>query len=133
MVAKICTKEGNLVLKHYATIDIESTDAKTIVEAVTEQLVEDGIDFKSKMVDVGVDGCNTMIGERSGVVKRFQEIVPQMPSTGSCSAHNLANVMKHGVTSFDPDLKELLVDLYQDIGGSKGKGLNSLLPRIDSR
>ena len=29
VVAKICTKEGNLVLKHYATIDIESTDAKT--------------------------------------------------------------------------------------------------------
>ena len=126
VVAKICTKEGNLVLKHYATIDIESTDAKTIVEAVTEQLVADGIDFKTKMVDVGVDGCNTMIGEHSGVVKRFQDIVPQMPSTGSCSAHNLTNVMKHGVAAFDPDLKELLVDLYQDIGGSKGKGLKRM-------
>ena len=126
IVAKICTKEGNLELKHYATIDIEGTDAKTIVEAVTDQLTQDGIDFKTKMVDVGVDGCNTMIGEHSGVVKRFQDIVPQMPSTGSCSAHNLTNVMKHGVTSFDPDLKELLVDLYQDIGGSKGKGLKRM-------
>ena len=34
--------------------------------------------------------------------------------------------MKHSVNAFDPDMKLLLVDLYEDIGGAKGKGLKKM-------
>ena len=31
--------------------------------------------------------------------------------------------MKHGVTAFDADIQQALVNIYMDIGGAKGKGL----------
>ena len=125
-VAKIATKEGTLELKHYATLEIEKTDAESIVKAVSEKMSEDGIDYRNKVIDLATDGCSTMVGERGGVVKKFKETVPDLPHTGSCSAHNVSNVMKHAVNAFDPDLKLLLVDLYEDIGGAKGKGLKKM-------
>ena len=49
--------------------------------------------------------------------------VPELSSLGSSNAHNLSNAMMHGVTAAFPDVKEALVDLYQDLGGAKGRGL----------
>ena len=48
--------------------------------------------------------------------------VPELSSLGSSNAHNL-NAMMHGVTAAFPDVKEALVDLYQDLSGAKGRGL----------
>ena len=31
--------------------------------------------------------------------------------------------MQYATTDFDPDIKSALVDVYQDIGGAKGRGL----------
>lgn len=125
-VAKIATNEGTVELKHYNTLDIDYTNATTIASSLTDQLEEDGIDFRSKLIDVATDGCYTMTGSKGGVLKKLQELIPQMHHTGSCSAHNLANTMKHAVESYDPDLKMMLVDIYEDIGGSKTKGLKKM-------
>ena len=47
-------------MKHYTTIDIDKTDASTISSSLTDQLTADGIDFRSKMIDIATDGCSTM-------------------------------------------------------------------------
>ena len=62
-IAKITTKDGTVELKHYTTIDIEHTDASTIVTSLTDQLAADGIDYRSKLIDVATDGCATHSGK----------------------------------------------------------------------
>ena len=42
---------------------------------------------------------------------------------GSCNDHHIGNAAQKGVESFDEDVKEVLVNVYFDIGGAKGKGL----------
>lgn len=109
--------------RHYKTISLEAGDATTIVSALLDEFAMDGIDYKSKMITADLDGCNTMQGCHAGVITLLQKEVPQLSSLGSSTAHNLSNAMMHAVTASAPDIKEVLVDLYMDVGGAKGKGL----------
>ena len=69
-VVNIATEEG-VECRHYRTIDIERPDAETIVNTLTDSLLDNGIDYKSKMIDCGTDGCATMLGKVSCVIKRL--------------------------------------------------------------
>lgn len=109
--------------RHYKTLDLEAGDAETICSALTDEFIEDKIEFKEKMVSLDLDGCSTMQGCKTGVITRMEEEVHQLSSLGSSNAHNICNAMSHGVTACAPDVKEALVDLYMDLGGAKGKGL----------
>ena len=79
--------------------------------------------MKAKIIDVGMDGCNTMIGGKTGVITRMIEEIPELRSTGACNSHHIANAMKHATNKFNPDIQQALVDVYQDIEGARGKGL----------
>ena len=48
-------------------------------------------------------------------ITQLKKEVPQLERLGSSNAHNLANAMMHAVTSCDPDMKDALVNLFQDI------------------
>ena len=74
------------------------------------------------MIAPMTDGCNTMEGWVSGV-KRLAETVHQLKDLGSCNNHHLSNAAKAGIEAFDEDINEILVNIYFDIGGAKGKGL----------
>lgn len=123
VIVNIADPNSGLESRHYKVIDLEAGDAETITNALLDEFTEDGVDFKQKMITADVDGCNTMQGHKTGVMTRLKEQIPQLESLGSSNAHNISNAMMHGVTECEPDMKEALVDLYQDIGGAKGKGL----------
>ena len=84
---------------------------------------EDKLPWQEKLVAPMTDGCNTMAGCNAGVKKKLEERVPQLKDVGSCNAHQISNAGKYGVEAFDNDVKEVLVNVYFDIGGAKGKGL----------
>ena len=123
IVVDISTKESGLEKRHFKTIDLEAGDAATIVETVIEAFEEEKIDVKAEMIDVGMDGCNTMIGGKTGVITHMIEEIPELRSTGACKSHHIANAMKHASNKFNPDIQQALVDVYQDIEGARGKGL----------
>ena len=114
-----------MVKRHFKTIDLESGDAATITETVIDAFEEEKIDVKAKLIDVGMDGCNTMIGGKTGAITRMMEEIPELSSTGSCNSHNIANAMKHATNKFNSDIQQALVDVYQDIGGARGKGFKN--------
>ena len=122
ILVNIANKDG-VKTKHYAAIDLESSDAECIANTLKDKFTEDGIDYKAKMIGVSTDGCNTMIGKQKGVIKLLQKEVEQLHHTGSCNGHNLNNTMQHAVEAFDSDMKHAMVDIYQDLGGAKGRGL----------
>ena len=123
VMVKFASQEGGIENKHLGCINLEVGDAETIKNSIFDFLDEKQIDFRTKMIDVGMDGCSTMQGHKSGVITRMVEDVEELQSTGSCKAHNLSNVMKHATEAFDPDVKDALVDVYIDLGGAKGYGL----------
>ena len=123
VVAKLATVNEGIEIRHYKCLDLEKGDAETITDTLLDAFNDDEIDFKAKLIDVGMDGCSTMQGHKSGVIKRLMERVPQLVSTGSCNSHNCSNTMQHSTEAFDVDMKNALVDLHQDLGGAKGRGL----------
>ena len=64
-----------------------------------------------------------MIGCKSGVMTRLKSEVPQIKDDSSCHLHHFSNTAQHSVNAFDPDIKQVLVDTYFDLGGAPGKGL----------
>ena len=123
---EICCKiasEGGIESRHYKCLDLEAGNAETICRTLTDQFIEDKIDYKEKMVSLDLDGCSTMQGCKAGVITKMVEEVPELSSLGSSNAHNISNAMSHGVKACAPDIVEALVDIYQDLGGTKGKGL----------
>ena len=112
--------------RHFSSIDIENTKSDTIRDALLDSLMHKEVNVKDKLVNVSTDNCPTMIGKHNGVVKKIQEIVPEVYETGQCNAHNIANTMKYAVESFDPDIKLACVNIYQDIGGAEGMGVKRM-------
>ena len=123
VIAKIATPGEGIATRHYKCLDLECGDAETITDTLLDAFNDDNIDYSSKLIDVGMDGCSTMQGNKSGVITRLIKKVPQLVSTGSCNSHNCSNTMQHSTEVFDQDMKNALVDLHQDIGGAKGRGL----------
>ena len=122
ILVKLADSDG-IQMRHYKTIDLESGTAKVIVETLLEQFDEDGIDYKRKLISAMTDGCNTMQGRVRGVKVKLAKEIHQFIDLGSCNDHHISNAMKYGVRAFDPDVEHVVVDIYQDLGGAKEKGI----------
>ena len=123
VMVKVSTEEGGIESKHLGCLDLPAGNAETIKNTLIDFLEEKQIDFKSTLIDLAMDGCNTMQGHKSGVITQFCSVVDELQSTGSCNAHNLANVMKHATNAFDSDVKDAMVNIFIDLGGQEGYGL----------
>ena len=121
ITVKVATKEG-VEYRHFKTLDLEAGDAQTITDTFVDAFEDENISLNDGCIDVATDGCNTMTGEKSGVITRISKKFEGIYFTGSCGAHNASNTMQHATESFDGDLKMALVDIYFDIGGAPGKG-----------
>ena len=118
---KFASERNGVESRHFASIDLEDGGAETITKTLTETFSEHNIDYKAKLINVGMDGCATMMGAKSGVMTRLKSEVPQIKSDGSCNLHHLSNTIQHAVKAFDRDIKPALVDTYFDLGGAAGK------------
>ena len=71
---------------------------------------EDDIEYEKTLLGASVDWCNVMGGNKTGVVTRMEEKVPENLRTGGCNAHHVSNTIQAMVNVFDPDMKEDLVN-----------------------
>ena len=126
VLVKLAHKTHGILLRHYRTFDLYSGTAECITQTILNSFDEDGVDYKKKMIATMTDGCATMEGKKSGVKKRMKDEVEGLKDLGSCNGHHISNSIQHGATDFCPDMQEVLVDLYQDIGGAKGKGTKKM-------
>ena len=67
-----------------------------------------------KIVALGCDGANVMLGKTSGLAKRLQDINPSLIAV-HCSAHRLALVLQHAikdiqsVKSYNDSIKAIFI------------------------
>ena len=111
--------DTGIELRHYRTLSLDGTDAKTITRSLLDQMDEDHVPWRQKLISPMTDGCNTMSGCNSGVKKRLEGL----KDLGASNDHHLGNDAQKGCEAFDGDIKEALVHIYFDLGGAKGKGL----------
>ena len=130
VLVKLAHPEFGIVLRHYRTIELKEGDAAALTNIIIESFNLDGVDFKKKLIAPMSDGCATMEGKKSGVKVRLSKEVEDMKDLGACNGHHISNAMKWGVRAFDensdPEVEDVLVDLFEDIGGSKGKGTKKM-------
>ena len=72
IMVMISMKETGIEMRHYRTITLYGTDAAMITKNVTDQLDDDRIPWRQKLISPMTDGCNTMSGHVSGVKKRIK-------------------------------------------------------------
>ena len=108
---------------HFKTIELEHGDAEYIFNMLIEAFEGEGIDLQKKLVSVTSDGAAVMTGCNSGVHTRLAEYIPELEFLTSCLDHHTSNSMQKATTDFDPDLEPAMVNLYEDLSGSKGRSL----------
>ena len=72
------------------------------------------------------DWCSVMGGINNGVAKKLSDKIPELTSTGGCPAHHIGNTIQAMVRTFDPDLKDALVNLSECVSGDKGRSLKQM-------
>ena len=127
-VMVILADEGGIELRHYRTLALDSATADAIFNTIVEQLEEDKIDWKGKLISPMTDGCPTMQGRVNGVKKKFSDHAPQVLDFGSCNDHHIGNAARHACSEIRISddygaMYEVFIDILYDIGGAPGKGM----------
>lgn len=107
------------------TVELDHADAEYITDTLLEQFTQEEISLEDLLISLMTDGTNTMIGYKSGVVKRVRDKYSGVHLLGSCLDHHLNNSLQAAVTQLDPDMEKAMVNLYEDVAGSKGRSQKS--------
>ncbi|KAH7306532.1 hypothetical protein KP509_22G017300 [Ceratopteris richardii] len=75
-------------------LPMESGNAKDIFETLCKFIEENFVELE-KLIAIVIDGASVMTGHKTGVVSRFQEILPRIMGV-HCIAHRQALVAKDG-------------------------------------
>ena len=123
IVVKFSHPVHGVQTQHFKTLELHEGDAESIVAALVECFVCEGIEFSQKVVSISSDGAAVMTGHISGLHKRLEDVVPGLTFLTSCMDHHVSNSMQKATTKFDPDLELAMVHLFEDLSGSKGRSL----------
>ncbi|KAH7428981.1 hypothetical protein KP509_09G025500 [Ceratopteris richardii] len=89
--------KGPAICSFVQLLPIENGDAEAIYNVVSFFLVESGLQIE-KLIAIATDGASVMIGHKTGVVARFQALMPHIMGI-HCIAHRQALVAKEGFVS----------------------------------
>ena len=125
IIVKMSHPRHGVITRHFKTVELEHADAEYLCNTLLDQFTVEGINLEELLISVMTDGTNVMIGQKSGVIKRIMDNYSGVHLVGSCSDHHLNNSLKAAVTEFDPDMEKAMVNLYEDVAGSKGRSQKS--------
>lgn len=80
-------KQNKIITQFYRLIEIESADATSLADVFKAQLTADGLDIY-KLLGIGVDGANVMVGEHHSFSSILKEGNPDLV-TIKCVCHSL--------------------------------------------
>ncbi|XP_063895636.1 LOW QUALITY PROTEIN: zinc finger protein 862-like [Helicoverpa armigera] len=80
-------KQNKIITQFYRLIEIESADATSLTDVFKAQLIADGLN-PDKLLGIGVDGANVMVGEHHSFSSILKESIPEL-ITIKCVCHSL--------------------------------------------
>lgn len=87
MIRFFSEKQNKIITQFYRLIEIESADATSMADVFKAQLTVDGLKTE-KLLGIGVDGANVMIGEHHSFSSMLKEENPEMIII-KCVCHSL--------------------------------------------
>ncbi|XP_045187150.2 zinc finger protein 862-like [Mercenaria mercenaria] len=131
-VKYVDSETGDVNVDFIKDVQVDDGKAETIFSE-TKVLVEEDLKFES-FVGFGSDGCNTMVGKKSGVSTRLKEIKPDL-ITVHCHNHRLALAAKNSFESIKEfrDTDEVLSGVYKyyKSSGNRTRSLEKLQNILD--
>ena len=73
IMVNIASIDTGIELRHYRTISLDGTDAATIVDSLIEQMDDDQVPWRKKLIAPMTDGCNTMAGTKKSKIIKVDE------------------------------------------------------------
>lgn len=101
----------DLIIQSFDIPAILNTNAETISSTTLDSFMALDIPT-SNLIAVMSDSCNTMRGQKSGVIKRLQDELPQLLDLGGCSLHYIHNSVRYAVDELDSDIEDIISDLF---------------------
>ncbi|XP_022834568.1 uncharacterized protein LOC111362226 [Spodoptera litura] len=134
MVRFYSNKNNDIVTTFYRLIKLRECDAKTVYDAIKDQLTRDGLKIEN-MVGIGVDGANVMVGKHNSVTALLKSELPDIVIV-KCVSHSLhlcaENAAKllprqleflvreaHNWFSYSPKRLEKYRDLFEAMNDSR--------------
>ncbi|KOB71310.1 Uncharacterized protein OBRU01_13944 [Operophtera brumata] len=99
-----------LVTTFYRLLEIEGGDADSLTDAFKKQLAMDGLDIK-KLIGIGVDGANVMVGEHHSFRSILKESLPHL-TTVKCVSHSLHLAAEHACKVLPSHLEYIVREVH---------------------
>ncbi|XP_053596147.1 uncharacterized protein LOC128668022 [Microplitis demolitor] len=110
MIRFLSHKTKQVVTTFYRIIQIIECDAKSVHEAIVNQLKEDGIKIEN-MIGIGVDGANVMVGKHNSVTAIFKRDLPDLIIV-KCVCHSLHLCAEKAAESLPRQLEFLVRETH---------------------
>ncbi|KAH9637051.1 hypothetical protein HF086_013867 [Spodoptera exigua] len=110
MIRFFSHKAKQVVTTFYRIIKIIDCDAKSVHEAIVNQLKEDGIKIEN-MIGIGVDGANVMVGKYNSVTAILKRQLPDLIVV-KCVSHSLHLCAEKAAESLPRQLEFLVRETH---------------------
>ncbi|KAL1448682.1 hypothetical protein WDU94_000558 [Cyamophila willieti] len=110
MIRYCSTASKKVVTVFYRLVEIDGGDAVTMVTAFKEQLIKDGLNIH-KLIGIGVDGANVMVGKHHSFSSILKETVPHLIVV-KCVAHSLHLAAEYACKSLPQELDYIIKESY---------------------
>ena len=103
--------DGKVCCMFYKLEPIISADAEGIFSAIDQNFNDSDPICYSKLVGVGSDGCNVMLGSRNSVLTRLRTKQPSLISF-HCNCHVAALIANHACGKFPGYLDDITIQIW---------------------
>ncbi|XP_055584769.1 uncharacterized protein LOC129737633 [Uranotaenia lowii] len=102
----------------YRVVELKVSDHKSVYNAIVEEFVKDGIDYKKKKLKgFASDGASVMMGLENSVMRLLKKDCPDLIVI-KCTCHSLALSASYACKKMPPYLEQLLRDIYSYVSHS---------------
>ena len=105
--------QNDVVTDHLASVDVPSVDASSLFDKIKEIFEKCNLSF-SKLLDMLMDSCSVMRGEKGGLETRVREVAPHLIDVDGDSCHDIHNFVKKMTSHFRYSLESLFREIYHD-------------------
>lgn len=115
LVQYFCRNENKIILRHLASVKLNSSSAVAIYRTIVSLIEENNIPW-TNLVSVLMDSCNTMRGKKSGVEKRLRDNkAAHLLDIDGDTCHTINNCALRFSKPFLKYLEAICDDIYFDL------------------
>lgn len=114
LVQYFCEQENKIILRHLASVKLDSSSSLAISSVVVSLIEENKIPW-TNLISVLMDSCNTMRGKKNGVEKRLRDKASHLLDIDGDTCHTVNNCALQFSKPFSKYLETISDEIYFDL------------------